>query len=93
VITTPLVTILNIMAGEAVIPERIQQDCMPSQLSADVIRLFQDDDARRRQTSAFRRLLPGLIGSHDAAEQAAEEIVTLIDSEDGGDLDGSTAGE
>ncbi|MEM7741011.1 MAG: lipid-A-disaccharide synthase, partial [Pseudomonadota bacterium] len=41
VITTPFVTILNIMAGEAVIPERIQQDCMPSQLSADVIRLFQ----------------------------------------------------
>ncbi len=93
VITTPFITILNIMAGEAVIPERIQQDCMSSQLSADVIRLFQDDDARRRQTSAFRRLLPGLIGSSDAADQAAEEIVKLIDSENGSDLDSSTAGE
>ncbi|MEO1658313.1 MAG: lipid-A-disaccharide synthase [Pseudomonadota bacterium] len=93
VITTPYVTILNIMAGEAVIPERIQQDCMPSQLSADVVRLFQDDDARRRQTSAFRRLLPSLIGSHDAADQAARETLALIDGENGGDLDSGAAGE
>ncbi|MEO1042321.1 MAG: lipid-A-disaccharide synthase [Pseudomonadota bacterium] len=93
VITTPFVTILNIMAGEAVIPERIQQECMPSQLSADIIRLFQDDDARRRQISAFRRMLPSLIGSHDAAERAAQEILTLVDGENCGDLNGSTAGQ
>ncbi|MEM0929931.1 MAG: lipid-A-disaccharide synthase [Pseudomonadota bacterium] len=93
VITTPYVTILNIMAGDAVIPERIQQECMPSQLSADVVRLFQDDDARRRQTSAFRRLLPGLIGSHDAADQAAQEIITLVDGEGRGDLNGGASWE
>ncbi|MEM9810125.1 MAG: lipid-A-disaccharide synthase [Pseudomonadota bacterium] len=92
ILTTPYVTVLNIAADDEVIPERLQDECMPSQLSADIVRLFQDDDARRRQISAFRRLLPNLIGSHDAAEAAAQAIRTLIDEKSSRDLDSGAEG-
>lgn len=92
VITTPYVTVLNVAAGEEVIPERLQGDCTPTQLCADIVRLFNDDEARRRQMSAFRRLLPKLVGSEDAADAAAKAVLRLIDGQDRRDLDGSAAG-
>ncbi|MEE4208618.1 MAG: lipid-A-disaccharide synthase [Parvularcula sp.] len=79
VVTTPYVTVLNVAAGDMVIPERLQAECEPQQLSADISRLLNDDEARRQQISAFRRLLPTLLGSRDAAEVAAEGILRLID--------------
>lgn len=92
VITTPYVTVLNVAAKEEVIPERLQEACMPSQLSADIVRLFQDEETRRRQISAFRRLLPTLVGSQDPAEAAATAVLELIDGDDSGHLDGRAAG-
>ena len=87
VITTPYVSILNVAASEMIIPERLQDDCTPEQLCADVVRLFTDDEARRRQLSAFRRLLPDLIGTGNAAARAAEEIAALVQRQDARDLD------
>ncbi|MBB4659391.1 lipid-A-disaccharide synthase [Parvularcula dongshanensis] len=92
ILITDTVTILNIAAGERVVPERLQEDCTPEQLRADVVRLLTDDEARRRQLSAFRRVLPRLVGSGDAAARAAEEIVALLKREDGADLDASAQG-
>ncbi|GGY54459.1 lipid-A-disaccharide synthase [Parvularcula lutaonensis] len=92
VITTPYVTVLNVAAGEEVIPERLQDDCTSTQLCADVVRLFNDHEARRKQMSAFRRLLPGLVGSQSAADAAAAEVLKLVDRDDRSDLDGSAAG-
>jgi lipid-A-disaccharide synthase len=92
VVTTPYVTVLNVAAGEMVIPERLQEECEPQQLSADIARLITNDEARRLQISAFRRLLPTLLGSRDAAERAAEEVLDLVDDKDARDLDGRAAG-
>jgi lipid-A-disaccharide synthase len=91
VITTPYITILNILAGSDVIPERIQDDSMPTQLCADVVRLFTNEDARRQQMSAFRRLLPKLIGGEDAADASARAVLALVDGDDSGDLDSRAA--
>lgn len=93
VLVTEFVSILNVYAGEAIIPERLQDDCTPEQLTADIARLFRDENARNHQLSAFRRLLPGLIGREDAAEKAAAEIALLADGEDAVDLDGSAEGQ
>lgn len=79
VLITEYVSILNIFAGEEVIPERLQDDCRPEQLAADITRLLMDDNARQQQLSAFRRLLPGLIGSGHSAGRAADEIKALLD--------------
>ncbi|MCQ8185546.1 lipid-A-disaccharide synthase [Parvularcula maris] len=86
VITSPYVTILNVAAGEAVVPERLQEEATPIQLSADIVRLLQDDEAKRLQVSAFRRLLPQLLGSKDAASAAAEAVLRLVDGDDRRDL-------
>ncbi len=77
VLVTEYVSILNVAAGEAVIPERLQEDCTPEQLTADIVRLLTDDEARRQQLSAFRRLLPDLVGSGNAAAKAAEAIARV----------------
>ena len=92
VVTTPYVTVLNVAAGEEIIPERIQEDCNTPQLMADTMRLFTDAQERRKQLSAFRRLLPSLLGSEDAAKAAALSVLRLIDGEDRRDLDGGAAG-
>lgn len=92
VITTPFVTVLNVAASEEVIPERLQEDCTPAQLCADIVRLFHDEDARRRQLSAFRRLLPKLVGSKDAADSAAQAVLALIDRDDRRDLHSGAKG-
>ena len=86
VVVTPYVSILNVAACEAVIPERLQEDCTPEQLCADVVRLLTDDEARRKQLSAFRRLLPDLIGpmtDGGAAGRAAAEIAALVAQREG----------
>lgn len=93
VVTTPYISVLNVAAQDMLIPERVQEACRPEQLAADVVRLFNNDEARRQQLSAFRRLLPELLGHEDPAELAAREVFALIDREDGRDLDRSAAGE
>lgn len=92
VVTTPYVSVLNVAAGEEIIPERIQEDCNAAQLTADTMRLFTDAQERRKQMSAFRRLLPSLLGSADAAKVAARSVLGLVDREDRRDLDRGTAG-
>ena len=83
VIISDAVTILNVAASDRVIPERLQEACTPEQLCADIVRLFKDDEARRRQLSAFRRLLPELVGDGAAADNAAREVAGLLQREDG----------
>ncbi|WOI52751.1 lipid-A-disaccharide synthase [Parvularcula sp. LCG005] len=87
VLVTPFVSIINVAANEMVIPERIQEDCTPEQLTADIVRLFTDEEARRRQLSTFRRVLPELIGAGQSSHRAASEIVRLLQGEDRVDLD------
>ncbi|MEM9421396.1 MAG: lipid-A-disaccharide synthase [Pseudomonadota bacterium] len=92
VLVTEYVSILNVAAGEAIIPERLQQECTPEQLTADIVRLFTDDEARRLQLSAFRRLLPDLVGSGNAATKAAAAIASVAKGEDPIHLDDSSKG-
>lgn len=80
VVVTPYASIVNVAAGEAVVPERLQQDCTPKRLCADVVRLLTDEDARARQLSAFARIVPTLLGQGgDPAALAAEEITALME--------------
>jgi lipid-A-disaccharide synthase len=92
VITSPYVTILNVAADACVVPERLQEDATPEQLSADIVRLFQDDEANRLQVSAFRKLLPQLLGSKNAADAAADAVLRLVDGQDRRDLNRGAAG-
>ncbi|MEN9755682.1 MAG: lipid-A-disaccharide synthase [Pseudomonadota bacterium] len=50
------VVLANLIIGENVVPERIQGACNAAQLSADLLPLLQDTEARRRQLRGFDRL-------------------------------------
>ena len=78
VLVTPHVSVVNVAAGAAVMPEHLQEDCTPERLGADAARLLTDEAARRRQLDAFGRVVPTLLGEGDAAARAADEVARLL---------------
>ena len=50
------VVLANLIIGENVVPENIQGACNADQLSADLLPLLSDTEARRRQLKGFDRL-------------------------------------
>jgi len=52
----PSVILANLVIGENVVPELLQEDCTPEQLAGALVPLFADTPERLRQTEAFGRL-------------------------------------
>ncbi|MFZ0606221.1 MAG: hypothetical protein WAM75_00920, partial [Xanthobacteraceae bacterium] len=52
----PSVILANLVVGENVVPELLQEDCTPEKLAAALATLIGDTPERRRQTEAFARL-------------------------------------
>jgi len=75
VITTPYVSLLNVAAGRAVIPEFLQKACRPDDMAPALVSLFADEHARKAQIEAFPGLLKKLgVGGPPAAEAAAQAV-------------------
>lgn len=72
----PWVGLPNILAGEFVVPELLQDAATPEALSAAVIDLLRDKDRRQAIEQRFGRMAAEL--RHDAAERAAEAIVPYL---------------
>ena len=52
----PSVILANLVVGENVVPEFLQEECVPDKLAEALCALVQDGPERRRQVGAFRRL-------------------------------------
>lgn len=52
----PSVILANLVLGENVVPELLQEDCTADQLAAALLPLVSDTPERRRQVEAYRRL-------------------------------------
>ena len=50
------VVLANLVIGENVVPEFIQEDCTPAKLAPALLALATDSEARRRQLAGFSRL-------------------------------------
>ncbi|MBX3651482.1 MAG: lipid-A-disaccharide synthase [Burkholderiales bacterium] len=72
----PWVGLPNILAGEFVVPELLQDAATPEALSAAVIDLLRDRDKRMAIEQRFARMATEL--KHDAAERAAEAILPYL---------------
>ena len=74
----PYVSLPNILAGEMLVPELLQDDAQPERLGAAVMRWF-DDEARRVAASVrFRDLHLALrLGAN---ERAGEAVLSLAES-------------
>ena len=78
-IRVPHVAMVNLLAGQELVPELLQQDCRPSRLALTLRRLLTDPDAAARQRRGFVAVLEQLqapVGT--PAEAAALEVLALL---------------
>lgn len=79
-IRVPYVAMVNLLAGKAVVPELLQEQCRPDVLAHAVQTLFEDAEAARKQKAAFKTLLKGLEGPEGTlpAEAAAQAVLDVL---------------
>ena len=72
----PSVILANLVLGENVVPEFLQEDCTADNLANALVPLFADTPERRRQIEAFRRLDAIMeIGTSAPATRAADIVL------------------
>lgn len=80
-VTVPHASLVNLLAGEAAVPELLQERCTPDRLAATLLSLLTDADAAAAQRAAFTRVLAqlrppgGLTPSEAAADAVLAELV------------------
>jgi lipid-A-disaccharide synthase len=72
----PYVGMPNILAGEKLVPELLQDDANPAALAGALLTLLRDTAAQRRQVERYREFHHLL--RQDAAEKAAKAILETI---------------
>jgi lipid-A-disaccharide synthase len=74
--SVPSVILANLVIGENVVPELLQDDCTPERLCEALIAVMDDTAERRRQVEAFARLDDIMqIGAHAPASRAADIVL------------------
>ena len=72
----PSIILTNLLLGENVVPELLQQNCTPENLAGALMPLFGDTPERRRQIEAFSRLDAIMeVGSSAPALRAADIVI------------------
>ena len=75
-----MATLPNLLLGERVLPELLQQDCTARNLAAALLPLLDSGTARVRQTDAFRRLDRVLeTGGEPPSARAARLLLEIAD--------------
>ena len=79
VATVPSVVLANLVIGENVVPELLQEECTPERLTAALVPVIDDTAERRRQVEAFARL-DGImqIGVNAPALRAADIVLAEL---------------
>jgi lipid-A-disaccharide synthase len=79
-IKVPYVAMVNLLAGQALVPELLQADCTPEKLRQTVRTLLTDPGAAAAQRAGFAAVLHALRApSGDPADAAAVEVLSLLD--------------
>jgi lipid-A-disaccharide synthase len=73
----PYVGMPNVLAGEKLVPELLQDDANPAALAGALLTLLRDTQAQRRQIDRFREFHHVL--RQNAAEKAAEAVLEVVD--------------
>jgi lipid-A-disaccharide synthase len=74
----PSVILANLVVGENVVPELLQEACTPEKLAAALLPLLSDTPERRRQVEAFARLDEIMaIGATSPSAKAAAIVIDL----------------
>jgi len=79
-IHVPYVAMVNLLAGRAVVPELLQQDCTAETLGRTALTLLRDPAAANAQRDAFRGVLDSLRPPEGIpSEAAAREVLHVMD--------------
>ncbi|KKN17240.1 hypothetical protein LCGC14_0967860 [marine sediment metagenome] len=70
-------SIVNILAGERIIPELIQRDFTPQNIFEEIKKIFDSEEQRSGMITQFRRIKK-LLGDKTAPQNAAQELGKLI---------------
>jgi len=74
----PSVILANLVLGENVVPELLQEDCTPERLAAALLPILTDGPKRQRQVEAFGRLDAVMaIGSVTPSAKAADIVLNI----------------
>ena len=78
-VSVPSVVLANLVIGENVVPELLQEDCTPERLTDALVAVLGDTAERRRQVEAFAKL-DGImqIGAAAPASRAADIVLGEI---------------
>jgi len=87
----PSVILANLVVGENVVPELLQEACTPEKLAAALLPLLSDTPERRRQVEAFARL--DEIMALGATSPSAKAAAIVIDFARSGRRDSSSTRE
>src|SRR5918997_6550273 len=74
-LTVQSIVLANLIIGENVVPEHIQEDCTPEKLTDALLPLLGDTPERRRQLDAFARLDDLMSIGDEAPSMRAARIV------------------
>jgi lipid-A-disaccharide synthase len=80
-VRTPYFSIVNLVAGERLAPELIQNDMTPERLAAEALRLLADEEARQRMRAGLRHVREALTPREDPFETSAARIEAFLRNE------------
>lgn len=69
----------NLLLGEAVVPELLQEACTPERVSGEAIRLLEDDAARDRMRARLLEVR-ALLAKGDPSAEAAARVAAMLDA-------------
>jgi len=72
----PYVGMPNILAGERLVPELLQDEAKPANLAGALLSLLRDTEARKRQVERFREFHQLL--RQNTAEKAADAVLSVV---------------
>lgn len=80
-VRAPFLSMANLVAGRAVVPELIQDDFQPERLAAEALRLIEDAGRREAMRADLAEVRNLLSASEDPMDRAAHVIGSMLESQ------------